>query len=141
MIYADAGTRQQAPAHAKGPRRFAPCPLLPRTLAARRWVRTPAYKAVLVFESWAPEVDDMRAAVDWALAQQAAGRPVFVHCTHGHGRSAVTACAILCAMGQAEGPDEALAKAVQVRCQRLGGAAQRGAGGAGRWAGRQGLVR
>ena len=167
-------------------RRPPPCPC-----PARRWVRTPAYKAVLVFESWAPEPDDMRAAVAWALQQQAAGRPVFVHwwaggagrggagrggagaagmarrggrrrcarggersapccrspvspfrrmpapaarSTHGHGRSAVTACAILCAMGKAAGPDEALAQAVKVGW--AGGSPRRLGRGAGQCGGR-----
>lgn len=33
--------------------------------------------------------------VQWALAQRAAGRPVLVHCAHGHGRSATVLAAIL----------------------------------------------
>lgn len=80
-----------------------------------RRVSVPAYKPVLVFESWAPEKADMEAAVEWALAQQAEGRDVFCHCTHGHGRSAVTACAILLAMEGAATPEEALAKVIKVR--------------------------
>lgn len=33
--------------------------------------------------------------VQWALAQRAEGRPVLVHCAHGHGRSATVLAAIL----------------------------------------------
>ena len=36
----------------------------------------------------------------WALEQRAAGRPVLVHCAHGHGRSLVLMCAILVVSGQ-----------------------------------------
>lgn len=57
-------------------------PLLPCFPCPARWVKVPAYKAVLVYESWAPEPEVMDEAVEWALAQQAAGRDVFVHCTH-----------------------------------------------------------
>ena len=39
--------------------------------------------------------------VKWALEQQAEGRPVLVHCAHGHGRSLVVMCAILVVSGQA----------------------------------------
>lgn len=58
------------------------CAILDCTNELLRWVRTPAYMPVLVFESWAPEPANMRAAVNWALAQQKAGRDVLVHCTH-----------------------------------------------------------
>lgn len=50
-----------------------------------RWVSVPAYRPVLVFESWAPEPEAMEAAVEWALGQQAQGRDVFCHCTHVSG--------------------------------------------------------
>ena len=33
--------------------------------------------------------------MQWALQQRAAGRPVLVHCAHGHGRSATVLAAIL----------------------------------------------
>ena len=41
------------------------------------------------------------AGVKWALEQRAAGRPVLVHCAHGHGRSLVLMCAILVVSGRA----------------------------------------
>ena len=39
--------------------------------------------------------------VNWALEQRSAGRPVLVHCAHGHGRSLVVMCAVLVVNGQA----------------------------------------
>lgn len=45
--------------------------------------------------------------MQWAAQQRAAGRPILVHCAHGHGRSATVLCAILIAEGRARGVDEA----------------------------------
>jgi protein-tyrosine phosphatase len=55
--------------------------------------------------------------VQWAAQQRAAGRPVLVHCAHGHGRSATVLCAILIAEGQARGigDAEAMLKAERPR--------------------------
>ncbi len=39
--------------------------------------------------------------VKWALKQRESGRPVLVHCAHGHGRSLVVMCAILVVNGLA----------------------------------------
>ena len=39
--------------------------------------------------------------VKWALEQYAAGRPVLIHCAHGHGRSLVVMCAVLVVSRQA----------------------------------------
>ncbi|KAL4442129.1 hypothetical protein ABPG77_011390 [Micractinium sp. CCAP 211/92] len=91
------------------------CAIVDVTNELLRWVSVPAYRPVLVFESWAPEPEAMEAAVEWALGQQAQGRDVFCHCTHGHGRSAVTAAAILMAMGKADTVEEALARLVKAR--------------------------
>ena len=47
----------------------------------------------------------------WALRQREAGRPVYVHCAHGHGRSTVVLCAALIRAGLARDPAAALALA------------------------------
>lgn len=47
----------------------------------------------------APTVEQIDGAVDWALAQKAAGLGVYVHCAHGHGRSNVVLSALLIAAG------------------------------------------
>ncbi|KAL4427938.1 hypothetical protein ABPG75_002027 [Micractinium tetrahymenae] len=91
------------------------CAIVDVTNELLRWVSAPAYLPVLVFESWAPEPEAMEAVVEWALAQQALGRDVFCHCTHGHGRSAVTAAAILMAMGEADTVEDAMSKVVKAR--------------------------
>lgn len=48
-----------------------------------------------------PTVQQIDRGIKWALEQQSAGRPVLVHCAHGHGRSLVVMCAILVVSGQA----------------------------------------
>ena len=48
-----------------------------------------------------PTVKQIDTGVKWALEQHSAGRPVLVHCAHGHGRSLVVMCAILVVNGQA----------------------------------------
>lgn len=45
--------------------------------------------------------------VEWLLQQRAQGRPVYVHCAHGHGRSTVVLCAALVASGHANTFQEA----------------------------------
>lgn len=47
----------------------------------------------------------------WILQQRAAGRPVYVHCAHGHGRSTVVLCAALIRAGLAADPRGALSLA------------------------------
>jgi hypothetical protein len=47
-----------------------------------------------------PAVRQIDRGIKWALEQRAAGRPVLVHCAHGHGRSLVLMCAILIVSGQ-----------------------------------------
>lgn len=51
----------------------------------------------------APSKQQLDQAVEWALAQKAAGRGVYVHCAHGHGRSNVVLSAALIAAGTADG--------------------------------------
>eukprot|EP00887_Chlorella_sp_A99_P003205 scaffold9.g3205.t1 len=96
------------------------CAMLDATTAlnpSRRKVAAAAYKPALAWETWGLEPAGFEEAVQWALAQQAAGCTVLVHCTHGHGRSAVAAAAVLIGAGQARDVDEALAR---VRAARPG---------------------
>lgn len=58
---------------------------------------------------------DIAAAVEFSLAQRAAGRDVYVHCAHGHGRSVAVLCACLVMAGAATTYTEALASARAVR--------------------------
>lgn len=54
-----------------------------------------------------PDVQLVEVAVKWLLQQRQEGRPVFVHCAHGHGRSTVVLCAALVAAGHANSFEEA----------------------------------
>ena len=55
----------------------------------------PAYLNLAVWDTHAPTPPQIEQGVQWALQQRAAGRPVLVHCAHGHGRSATVLAAIL----------------------------------------------
>jgi len=46
-------------------------------------------------------VEQIDEGVKWAVQQRESGRPVLVHCAHGHGRSLVLMCAILVVTGLA----------------------------------------
>lgn len=54
-------------------------------------------------------------AVDFALKHRAAGRPVYVHCAHGHGRSVGVLCACLVMAGHFATYQEALAATQKAR--------------------------
>lgn len=77
----------------------------------------PAYLNLAVWDTHAPTPAQIEQGVQWAVAQRAAGRPVLVHCAHGHGRSATVLGAILIAEGLAESAAdaEALMKARRPR--------------------------
>ncbi|PSC71447.1 dual specificity phosphatase domain [Micractinium conductrix] len=77
----------------------------------------PAYLNLAVWDTHAPTAQQIETGVQWALAQRAVGRPVLVHCAHGHGRSATVLAAILIAEGKAKGASdaEALMKASRPR--------------------------
>ncbi len=65
-------------------------------LSTRRW------------DTHGPSPDDISAGVEWALQQRAQGRACYVHCAHGHGRSAVVLSAIFIELGVVKTIPEAL---------------------------------
>lgn len=56
----------------------------------------------------APNTEQIQEGVDWAQVQLAAGTPVYIHCAHGHGRSATVLAALLSAQGRASTAEEAV---------------------------------
>lgn len=56
----------------------------------------------------APDTHQIQQGVDWAKEQLAAERSVYIHCAHGHGRSATVLAALLIATGQASTVEEAV---------------------------------
>ena len=75
---------------------------LPRTHAL-------PYHCAPVWDTHAPTVASLDPALAWASAQRSAGRSVYVHCAHGHGRSAAVLVAALLDSGAAADADAALA--------------------------------
>lgn len=67
-----------------------------------------AYLPIMVWDSHAPTVDQIQNAVLWGLALKRDGHIVYVHCAHGHGRSATIVGAMLIALGQASSVDDAV---------------------------------
>lgn len=68
-----------------------------------------AYMCIPVWDTHAPDPRQIEAAVTWAQNQRQQGSEVFIHCAHGHGRSAVIMIAILVAEAYAKTVAEALA--------------------------------
>lgn len=67
------------------------------------------YLSIPVLDGCSPSKGDVIQAVRFVTAAREAGKTVLVHCTFGHGRSAMVMAAVLMATGEAAGPDEALA--------------------------------
>ncbi|BDA40761.1 Uncharacterized protein YnbD [Coccomyxa sp. Obi] len=59
------------------------------------------YDNLPIWDTHGPSVKQIDEGVKWALGQKESGRPVLVHCAHGHGRSLVVMCAILVVSGRA----------------------------------------
>ena len=55
-----------------------------------------------------PDVKQIQVAVVWARQQLEKGLTLFVHCAHGHGRSATVLGAVLIALGEVETVGEAV---------------------------------
>jgi protein-tyrosine phosphatase len=66
-------------------------------------------------DTHAPGPAAIEEAVAWSLTELKSGRELYVHCAHGHGRSATLLAAILIADGQAKTADEAVAVMRQAR--------------------------
>lgn len=60
------------------------------------------YLLVATWDTRAPAIAQIELAARWACEKRAQGKPVYVHCAFGHGRSACVMCAILVAAGIAE---------------------------------------
>lgn len=56
----------------------------------------------------APNTEQIQEGVDWAQEQLAAGNSVYIHCAHGHGRSATVLACLLIAQGRASIAEEAV---------------------------------
>lgn len=71
------------------------------------FVPTDEYLCVATWDTRAPAPYQIEFAARWACEKRAKGKPVYVHCAFGHGRSACVMCAILVALGIAENWKEA----------------------------------
>ncbi|GJN06979.1 hypothetical protein PR202_ga24763 [Eleusine coracana subsp. coracana] len=60
------------------------------------------YLCLATWDTRAPATHQIELATRWACEKISQGKPVYVHCAFGHGRSACVMCAILVAMGIAE---------------------------------------
>ena len=67
-----------------------------------------AHTRALPADTHAPGPAAIQSAVDWTVGELKAGREVYIHCAHGHGRSATVLAAVLIATKQAAGPEEAV---------------------------------
>uniref|UniRef100_A0A0A9GBW5 protein-tyrosine-phosphatase n=1 Tax=Arundo donax TaxID=35708 RepID=A0A0A9GBW5_ARUDO len=60
------------------------------------------YLCLATWDTRAPAPHQIELATRWACEKRSEGKPVYVHCAFGHGRSACVMCAILVALGVAE---------------------------------------
>lgn len=60
------------------------------------------YLCLATWDTRAPTPSQIELAARWACEKRSKGKPVYVHCAFGHGRSACVVCAILVALGVAE---------------------------------------
>jgi hypothetical protein len=73
------------------------------------------YLCLPTWDTQGPAPDLIEQGVRWSLKEAADGRPIYIHCAHGHGRSATLMCAAFIAAGKAQGIDEAVALLRQAR--------------------------
>lgn len=74
-----------------------------------------AYHCIPVWDTRAPTPKQIQSGVKFALQERASGAEVFVHCAHGHGRSATVLAACLLASKIADTPESAVAFMKQAR--------------------------
>ncbi|KAF8657938.1 hypothetical protein HU200_059748 [Digitaria exilis] len=60
------------------------------------------YLCLSTWDTRAPTLYQIELAAHWACQKRSEGKPVYVHCAFGHGRSVCVVCAILVALGVAE---------------------------------------
>ncbi|KAJ1274299.1 hypothetical protein BS78_05G052200 [Paspalum vaginatum] len=60
------------------------------------------YLCLPTWDTRAPTPYQIERAAHWACEKRSEGKPVYVHCAFGHGRSACVVCAILVELGIAE---------------------------------------
>ncbi|GFR52561.1 hypothetical protein Agub_g15150, partial [Astrephomene gubernaculifera] len=92
---------------------------LPRTHRNR-------YMCLATWDTQAPSASQVDRGVAFALSERSLGRPVYVHCAHGHGRSALLLIACLLEAGAVGSCEEGLALLQAVRPRvRLNGRQRR----------------
>jgi protein-tyrosine phosphatase len=57
----------------------------------------------------APNAAQIQHGVEWTIRELDEGRSCYIHCAHGHGRSATVLGAVLMALGKARTAEEAVA--------------------------------
>ena len=65
------------------------------------------YLCVATWDTHSPSIEGFDQGVEFATEQRKDGRPILVHCAHGHGRSAAMLCAILISAGKAKSINDA----------------------------------
>ncbi|GAX73962.1 hypothetical protein CEUSTIGMA_g1412.t1 [Chlamydomonas eustigma] len=73
------------------------------------------YAMFPVWDTRAPTLQQLDQAVEFSLHEAAEGRPVFIHCAHGHGRSATVMAACFLESGKAASVEQAINMMKSVR--------------------------
>jgi protein-tyrosine phosphatase len=74
------------------------------------------YMCLPAWETLGLSVGQIQRGIEWIDDQTSRGRSVYIHCTHGHGRSAILAAAYLIASTKkAENPEEAFERLESIR--------------------------
>lgn len=61
------------------------------------------------WDTQAPNAAQIQHGVEWTIRELGEGRSCYIHCAHGHGRSATVLAAVLIATGKAKTAEEAVA--------------------------------
>eukprot|EP00877_Chromochloris_zofingiensis_P003470 jgi/Chrzof1/13123/Cz07g20210.t1 len=67
------------------------------------------YMCIPTWDTKAPNADMIQQGIEWLQKEMSDDRPVYIHCAHGHGRSATVLSALLINNGQAKTAEEAVA--------------------------------